>query len=464
MMELRDYQHRMLDGARDYLRRGIRRIVLHAPTGAGKTVLSAAMLGNAAKRGLSSVFAVHRREILRQSSDTFRAVNITHGVIAPGFMYTPQRVQIASIATLARRIDKLPVPDLIVVDECHHAPSKSWSAILHRWSSAAVCGLSATPSRLDGRGLSELFDVIVSGPSTADLIRDGWLCPYRVFAPPGISVEGVHTRMGDYANDELEKASDKPTITGDAVAHYLRLCRGKRAIVFCVSVQHSMHVAEAFNAAGVIARHVDGDTPDAERDATMDAFARGDVKVVTNCALFSEGLDIVGIEAVILLRPTQSLALHLQQVGRALRPAPGKREALILDHAGNSMRLGLPDDEREWTLEGRERGRRTQNEVPVPIKTCPKCYAVCRAQVLACECGHRFIAEGRAVQVVDGELTEVNVELLRAQQQRQARREQGSADSIDKLIALGRARGYKNPGAWARFVLRAREQKRRRSA
>lgn len=156
--------------------------------------------------------------------------------------------------------------------------------------------------------------------------------------------------MGDFVRSELSTVVDKPLITGDAIAHYQRHAYGKRAVVFCVSVEHSKHVVSSFNAAGIAAVHVDGETPTEVRDDAIKHFARGNVKIISNVELFGEGFDCPSIEAAILLRPTKSLGLYLQQIGRALRPYPGKENAIILDHSGNCLRHGLPDEEREWSL------------------------------------------------------------------------------------------------------------------
>lgn len=461
VIELRPYQEAILDQARAHLRSGLRRILIHSPTGSGKTVLTAAMLGKAAKQGRRALFNVHRRELIQQSSRTFNLVGIPHAIIASGFAGdTRQPIQLASVQTIVRRLDRIHEPEVIVWDECHHLAAKSWATVFNRWPKAIHIGLTATPQRLDGRGLSEFFDVMVQGPDTATLVTDGWLAPYRVFAPPGIDLTGVHTRMGDYAHAELAAAADKPSITGDALSHYRRYLDGKRAVAFCVSVKHSEHVAETFRAAGIPAAHVDGETDPALRDQCVKAFERGDLLVLTNVDLFGEGFDLPAMEGVILLRPTQSLGLYLQQVGRSLRTAPGKREAIILDHAGNSARHGLPDEEREWSLAGRDRGRRKEAEAVVAVKTCPTCFAVVHPRVTVCACGHRFVPEGRQVAERDGDLVEVDPMVAR----RNKVREQAAADSQEALVALARARGYKRPDLWARHVWMARQARLRRSA
>lgn len=448
---LRPYQDALISQARELIRAGESRILLQAPTGAGKTALCAHMLGTAAARGMQSWFVVHRRELIRQSSRTFRAVGIPHGIVAAGFHGDGlQPVQICSVQTLAQRHGRMRRPKLIVWDECHHVAAASWARIHEAYPDAIHIGLSATPERLDGTGLAAWFGNLVMGPSVAWLIEQGYLARYRLFAPSRPDLAGVHTRMGDFVRGEAAAAMDKPSITGDAVAHYRKLAAGKRAVVFATSVEHSQHVVAQFRAAGFAAEHVDGETDPRERDAALKRFEAGQTQILSNVELFGEGVDIPGIEVAILLRPTQSLSLYLQQVGRALRPAPGKAEAIILDHAGNALRHGLPDDERSWSLDGTKAKRKARDPDDVPVKQCPACFAVVRIQTQRCACGHLWVPKGREVEQQAGDLVEVDPSLLR----RDRRREQAGARTLEELMAIAKARGYR-PG-WALKVFHAR--------
>ncbi len=453
MFELRPYQSDIIGQARDLIRAGETSILLQAPTGAGKTALCAHMLGTASDRGQQSWFVVHRRELIRQSSRTFRAVGIPHGIVASGFVGDAlQPVQICSVQTLAQRHNRMRRPRLIVWDECHHVAAASWAKIHEAYPDAIHIGLSATPERLDGTGLQAWFKQIVLGPSVSWLIEQKFLARYRLFAPSRPDLGGVHTRMGDFVRSESAAVMDKPSITGDAVAHYRKLAAGKQAVVFCTSVEHSQHVVAQFRAAGIPAEHVDGETDPRERDASLRRLEAGETLILSNVELFGEGVDIPGIEVAILLRPTQSLSLYLQQVGRALRPAPGKAEAIILDHAGNALRHGLPDDDRTWSLDGSKAKRKARDPDDVPVKQCPSCFSVVRSMVMRCVCGHVWIPKGREVEQQAGELIEVDPSVLR----RQARQEQGKAQTLDELMALAKARGYK-PG-WALKVFHARQR------
>ena len=453
---LRPYQDDLIAQSRALLRRHDS-VLLQAPTGAGKTALAAYMLGSASSRGRHCWFICHRAELVEQTGETFDRVGIPYGYIAAGKPLNPYMpVQICSIDTLKGRIGRYKLPDLIVWDEAHHTAAAGWRKVKDANPQAKHVGLSATPERLDGKGLDDLFSAMVPGPSVSWLIEQGFLSRYRAFAPPPPDLSGLHTRMGDFVRSENEAAMDKPTITGDAIAHYLRLARGKSAVAFCVSVKHSQHVAEQFRAAGIVAVHLDGNTPALERRNAVSAFRRGEIKVLTNVDLFGEGFDLPSLEVSILLRPTQSLSLYLQQVGRALRVSEGKEQAIILDHAGNIDRHGLPHDDREWTLEGRKKRKSGAGaEAGPPVRQCPKCYAAHSPAPKCPECGHVYVVQARAPEVVDAELVEVDLEAAR----KVRLQEQRECQSLGELIDLGKQRSYKKPVHWAAHYHSARKGK-----
>ncbi len=261
--------------------------------------------------------------------------------------------------------------------------------------------------------------------------------------------------MGDFDKKELNAIADKPTITGDAISHYQKLCPDKRAIVFAVSIEHSKHIVSQFMESGIMAEHVDGGTDKGERDAAIKRFTEGTTKILSNVDLFGEGFDIPSIEAAILLRPTQSKGLFMQQTGRALRMANGKVQAIILDHAGNCQRHGLPDEERQWSLEGRSALKRGEKS-SVNVTICPHCFAAQMAGSIKCNfCGFIFDVKSREVEQVEGTLIEIDPKLVR----RRKAMEQSSAGSLEDLIRLGYRRGYKSPELWARHVYAARLSK-----
>lgn len=448
---LRPYQDALLNGARQAFRERKRAVLLQLPTGGGKTVSGTKMIEGSSAKGNVCWWLAHRRELINQTSKTFAAMGVAHGLIAGGRSTDPhKKVQIGSVQTVARRLDTLTPPDLIIFDECHHLGASQWQAIFDAFPNAKIIGLTATPWRLDGKGLGQWFQHMVNGPSVADLMDEGALSRYRLFAPTQIDITAIKMQAGDYKKDDLAAAMDKPSITGDAVQHYLKLCRGKRAVAFAVNVEHSQHIAAQFNANGVPAEHVDGTMDSHSRDGAIQRFIAGETLVLTNCELFGEGFDVPAIEAVILLRPTKSLSLHLQQVGRALRPAPGKSQAVILDHAGNSLIHGLPDDDREWTLEDREK-RKKGEAASVAIKTCMECFHVYRPAPKCPACGHVAEAKGREIEQVDGVLEEIDVAAKRREEKRQV----AKARNREELEKIARERGYK-PG-WVNAIMNARQ-------
>lgn len=452
--DLRDYQHALYEEVRGLVLSGSNSILLQLPTGSGKTVLGAKMLGTAASKDLRAWFVVHRRELVKQSITTFvAATGQDIGVVANGFpgnRHLP--IQICSIGTLKTRCTLLPDPRLILWDECHHVAAKSWDDLHQRYPNAIHIGLTATPERLDGRGLGKYFQELVVGPSVATLIERGYLSPYRMFAPGAPDLSGVHSIAGDFNKKELAIAMGKSSVVGDVIHHYRKHADGKRMVLFAWSIEASIEMASRFNASGIPAEHVDGTTNMAERDSAMDRFKAGSLRVLCNVDLFGEGIDVPAIEAVALLRPTQSLALYMQQVGRALRPAPGKEYAVILDHAGNCMRFGMPDDQRQWSLEGRKRGKAASDASP--IRQCPQCYAVMSASAWACvHCGHKFESDGRSIEEVAGELSEVvPTKITREEMQRRRDQENAQATTLEELIAVAKLRNYKNPDKWAHAV------------
>lgn len=293
-----------------------------------------------------------------------------------------------------------------------------------------MLGVTATPERLDGRGLGGVFGEMVQGPSVADLTAAGSLVPATVYAPAAqVELSGVKRRAGDYAVEELAEAMSDRALVGNAVEHYRGLAAGVPAVAFCVNVAHSRLVAERFIAAGVRAAHVDGQTPEAERDRLIAALASGEIQVLTNCGLISEGVDVPALGAAILLRPTHSLSLYLQMVGRALRPAAGKASALILDHASNIWTHGLPDEPRAWSLDGRPKTARGARCAPgVTFRPCPDCRALNPPATPLCK------ACGAELSPSPAELAEVEAQLVEAR-----RREATSQASHVREMSYGRA-------------------------
>lgn len=455
--------------------RASRSVLIQAATGFGKTAIASATAKSATTRGNSVMMMVHRRELLKQASGAFEKAGIPHGLIAAGVTGNRHSTaQVALVGTLANRLDRYPAPKLLIVDEAHHSGAKSWSDIIDYYAERGtrILGLSATPERLDGTGLGRWFKQMVCGPSVRWLMDHGRLSDYELFAPsPGQlpDLSGIRKTGGDLNRGQTAEVMSGTKVVGNAVAEYSKIAHGKRAVVFCVSIKHSLGVVEKFRAAGYRAVHIDGESGD--RDEILRDFERGQIDVLCSVDLISEGFDVPGIECAISLRPTASLSLWIQQVGRALRVAPGKTHAIILDHAGNSLPKeaggrghGLPDQDRVWTLEGRIKKSRGagSGEEAVPTRQCPVCYRVHPPAPTCPKCGHEYPTMGRTVEELAGILTKVERKDFVAAAAKSDRIEQGQAQTLEDLIRIGKMRGHKNPGFWARKIMESRAAKTQR--
>ena len=437
-----------------------RRVLLQAPTGAGKTALASFMAGETSAKGQQVWFICHRAELVLQTSLTFKRFGIDHGFIAAGYpMNLRAGVQVCSIDTLKNRLLQLPPPKLAIVDECHHCGAAGWARVV-AWlteNGSYVIGLSATPTRLDGSGLDEHFDDLIPGPQVSWLMSEGHLSPYRMFCPDMPDMKGVRKQMGDFAKGEAAEKMDKPKLTGNIIAHWEKYAKGMKTVGFAVNVAHSLHLTKAFNDAGYRFAHLDGGTDKTERKRIIQEYARGDLDGIFNVALFGEGFDLsaiaqtdVTIDAVISANPSQSLSRVMQEWGRGLRPSKGKT-AIILDHAGNAMRHGFPDDERTWSLEGDSSGSKSStSDGPPPPVICKGCFnAIRRPLPDKCpHCAKQLREEAKEIEVAEGELKEMDErakESLRAKM----KREEADCKDIGALTALAMKRGLPNPSGWA---------------
>lgn len=480
-IDLRPYQKDMIGGARTALKNH-KSILLQAPTGAGKTVLASFMIGQCRQRGESAWFICHRAELVDGTSKTFRKFGIDHSLIAAGNNTDlRQLVQICSIDTLKGRLAMLKPPKLAVIDECHHASAAGWAKVITwlREGGAFVVGLSATPQRLDGKGLDDLFEFLVPGPKVSWLINSGFLSPYTMFSIEPPNMTAVRRRMGDYDKKEAEERINKPKLAGNIVRHWREKANGLRTIMFAMNRNHSLQLVDELKRAGIKAAHLDGETPANERRALVQGFADGDFDILSNVSLFGEGFDLssiaqrdVTIDAMIDVQPTQSLSLYLQKCGRVLRPRAGKT-AILLDHAGNHLVHGYPDDDREWALVGssvkEKRGSAANDNTPLVPYLCVQCYNSIKRSTPegkriplpdACPyCGKRIAPEFKEIEVdEDAELVE-HGEAEKARVRALLKREQAEAKTYEDLIALGHKRKYKNPQYWAKQIWEKRRKK-----
>ena len=407
-INLREYQKEGVDEIRFSYMKGNDNVLFVLPTGGGKTVIFSHIAEQAAQKGNRVCILVHREELVNQSSEALDKIGVKHGIISAGQkMDLSYGVQIASVWTLVRRLHK--VPDtffgLIVVDEAHHAVAGSWKKTIDHFYTAKVLGVTATPERLDGKGLKDYFSDMIVGPDTAWLTANKYLAPAKVYSPPlKVDRKNIKTRAGDFAMEEAEEQLMNGDFMGDAVTHYARHVFPGSAIAFCCTVAHAEAVAEAFRTAGFKAEALAGKIAKEERKETIQKLGTREINVLTSCQIISEGTDVPSVAGALLLRPTKSLSLYLQQVGRCLRPAEGKDHAVVMDHVGNSLVHGLPTQAREWSLEGRK--KREKDAAP-PLKVCKSCYAVAPISAKICPtCGEPFEVEKKEFIRIDGDLVE----------------------------------------------------------
>ena len=364
------------------------------PTGAGKTVVAAEIARLAQAKGRRTLLLVHRRELVKQAIETLNLAcpGVSIGVEAAGWPSQPwAALQVGMVQSISRRAYSVK-PDLVIIDEAHHARAATWEKVLAQWPGVPRLGLTATPERLDGKGLAAHFATMVMGPTIDELVEDGYLAPTRTLRiPSGLALAGVRKdKKGEYRQDDLrDKVTDK--VVASAVDAYMDYAHGKRAIFFGIHTGHSKQVCEGLRARGVRAVHVDGTDNPFYRDRIMGEFRTGGVDVVGNCDLISEGFDAPACEVVMMGAATTSITRFLQQAGRAMRPGPGKT-ALVLDLAGNTYTLGLPDEPREWSLADGEIKESTVGErKPNHCRTCntvfygrkcPGCSAIITAPPL----------------------------------------------------------------------------------
>lgn len=398
---LRPYQTALIDQCRAEYARGARRVLLQAATGAGKTVIAAAVVEAARAKGRRVLYVCHRDEILRQTEAKLVARGLAPQLLVAGMRWQGGDLVLASAQTLARR--DVGAFDLLVIDEAHclHA---SHRRLLERMPSARVLCLTATPCRLDGAPLSDLADVLVCGPTMQALTDDGWLVPADVYSAPTPDLAGVAVRGGEYDAAGLQLAYRRPRLVGSVPEQWQRLASGRRTVLFAAGVDHSRDCVAALQAAGVRAVHVDGTTPDAERLAAFDALRRHDVDVLSNVGIAIEGLDIPEVSAIYWARATASLPVWLQGCGRGLRPAAGKRDCVVIDAGGNVWRHGLPAEARTWSLEGKPR-KAAQVQ---PLHTCQRCLALWQGPRECPRCGEiRDVTTRQPPAHVEGELARI---------------------------------------------------------
>ncbi len=494
MITPRPYQKKGIDEVRAEFLKGANCVLYVLATGGGKSVVLMYVASNAAKKGSVTYAMAHKTELIEQLSLTLCKAGIEHNLIVPKnklgsikmaqyrnfgrVFWNPQStIFVGSVQTINNRLDKLPKPDLIIPDEGHHyVQGSEWSKLIEMYPSAKVLLLSATPARTDKIGMGRAFggfaDAMVVGPSMGWLIENNYLSKYKVYTVnKQWDLSGSRLdKDGDFTSKSLDKVLDKPSITGDAISSYKNgPAFGMKGICFSVSIEASKYTAEKMNQSGITAIHIDGSMKDTERRKAITDYAMGKYMILCCESLVDEGFDLEAIsqiqgatiDVLIDLSPTTSLIRFLQRVGRVLRYKEGKI-AYWYDHAGNCLRHGLPDMEREWSLEGEVKGKRNQDEKAISVRTCPKCFRIHLPEPSCPECGFVYPLQVRTVEEKDGDLVELTDEdkaRMKYELKWSKKREQSRAESLEELIELGKTRGYKNPKGWALRIHAAREAK-----
>lgn len=443
MFILKPDQQEVVDKVIAELRKGRKRILIVAPTGAGKTVIATDLSKRCIAKNNSLIFNCHRRELLDQTYKTF----VKNGIF-PAFIQGGSRpdvtnkAQVASVNTLVRRLDQYPIPDVVFWDECHHVAAGQWKQIFDYYKDAVHIGMSATPERLDGKTLGEFFEVMILAPTVSELIALGRLSPYEYFAPSVLDLSKLVKGRSEYTEASLEALDPTNKIVGDNIEHYKALAFGKRNVVFARNIIHSKEIVRRYNEAGIPARHLDGNTPTGERKESIKLFESGDVPVLSNVDLFSEGFDLPAIEVVSLLAKTMSLTKYLQSCGRGLRLCPeiGKTKAIILDHVSNYLEHGMPDDDREWVLnaEDKPKKKRNREDDAIRLPRCPQCKFVHRPALICPHCGYEFKADGKQIKEIAGKLVMVgSIEYNNA-----VREQTRSVRTFEEMVSIGLERGW----------------------
>ncbi|OIP69409.1 MAG: hypothetical protein AUK48_14595 [Oscillatoriales cyanobacterium CG2_30_44_21] len=350
---LRGYQQSLIRLVYEKWDKGLLKILMQLPTGGGKTIILAAIARNFYQRQEPILVIAHTEELIFQLRDALEsACGVMVGVIKAGVKANPDRlIQVASVQTLRNR--ELPPAALVIIDESQHGVSPTYRQIIESYQDSYILGVTATPCRTDGSGFDDLFNALTSITNTRELIEQGHLCNYKLIADPNaINTKGIGSTAGDYNNRELADSVDAVELAGNLIGAYKLHAIGKKCVVFAINCSHSLAIAKRYAAEGIPAEHLDGETPEEERKAIIERFRTGETRVLCNVNIVTEGFNLPDIEVVQVARPTKSLSLWLQMVGRGLRTAEGKDVALILDHTDNFARLGMPDAPHIWTLEG----------------------------------------------------------------------------------------------------------------
>ena len=424
-MILRSYQTALINNIKRSVINGHKSIVSVLGCGGGKSVIQAEISRSATVKHNRVLFLVHRKELCEQITNTFAAQGVNMELCS-----------VCMVQTVSRHIDKLPEPKIIITDEAHHSTANTYKKIYDAFPDALRLGFTATPCRLNAGGLGEVYDKLITSVSTKWLIDNHYLSPYKYYSVKLADTSGLHVKAGDYKADEVAELMQNSEIYGETVKQWERLAKNKKTIAYCASVEAAEETAEQFRQAGYTAASLSGSTPKELRTQIMQDFRDSKIMILTNCELFGEGLDVPDCECTVLLRPTQSLTLYIQQSMRSMRYMPNKT-ATIIDHVGNCYLHGLPDDDRKWTLESKAK----QANV-VKIRECPMCFSVYPPTKQKCPyCGYAAVKE---IQRREKEVVEIDlVEMKRQEAIKNTKYTDLTAETWSDVERIRKARGYK---------------------
>lgn len=446
MLKLRNYQTDFINNLRNAFKCGFKRVLGVLPCGAGKTISVAYMcVEHLKKRDNGYVwFLVHRQELIQQTIDTFNNNGIP-----------TDNILIGMVQTISRHVDRYSQPSMIIIDECHHSTASQWLKIIDSYPTTPLIGLTATPCRLDGKPLGAIYEKLVIGVDSDYLLENGYLSQYDYYAPKTNIKDGDYKIKGsDYDMADVVDRFEKAKIYGDVLS---KIDLTRKIIIYSPSVAYSRNLVQIINEhfKAVVAVHFDGDTPDKERKQIISDFKNGKIRILSNVDLIGEGFDVPDCDCVMLLRPTKSTALYIQQSMRCLRPAFNKH-AIIYDFVGNVFRHGMPTDKREWSLSDVVKCKNPSSVPELLVRECKSCYLVYKGNARICPyCGHD---NGKTKAQIEQE-EQAELERIKAVERKKQRQEVGMCRDYDSLVMLAKKRGYKNPAYWAQTIINARHNK-----
>ena len=431
-MQLRDYQQALYQKTRQAFRQG-KRVLVVAPCGAGKSYIFSAMAQNT--KG-DVLVLVHRLELKEQHEKLFSSLGITNA-------------RVETYQTERNRMGRYPKPKLLIVDEAHLSRSKGWSEIVEYYDTYTV-GLTATPVRLDGKPLGDIYQSMVQGVTTKELIERKCLAPYEYYAPMTVDTDNLKIQAGDFLIKDLEKLMSDRAIYSNVLKSWEKIAKNEKTIVYCVTIDHAKQTAQLFTDVGYPAVEIDGNTPTKKRDQIMQDFRSGKITVLCNVGIISEGVSIDDVSCCLLLRPTESHALYWQQAMRCMRYQPGKI-AKIIDCVGNYSRNPLPDADVEWSLtKSVKKESRLTASGDFKIRTCKECFMVFPTAPVCPFCGAAYALDKREIKAHE----EIQLERITEEKKRELERvkkkqrmEVGMCTTFKELIQIQQERGYKN--GWA---------------